>query len=310
MEHPNVVHWDDVAVLDREKGELKSRRRLLGEAAGTAECGLSLWEIAPGYRSTPVHVHADEEEIFYVLRGSGLSWQDGRTFRVQAGDCLVHRIGEEAHTLIAGDDGLDVLAFGEGSTTSLTHLPRAQTMWVAPHWVPVDGPHPFKAEAAAGPLEIPAPEAERPRTIVALEEVPVQEVRRGAVHSQRRDLGRPAGSVRSGLRHSRIAPGGASTQFHCHSAEEELFVVLGGEGHVRLGDDELPVRAGTVVARPPGTGVAHQFVAGERGLELLAYGQRRSHDTCWYPDTGKLWVRGLGDVLFRVETVGYWDGEE
>ena len=46
----------------------------------------------------PVHVHADEEELFYVLDGEGLSWQDGRTYAVRAGDCVLHRPGAEAHT--------------------------------------------------------------------------------------------------------------------------------------------------------------------------------------------------------------------
>ena len=39
----------------------------------------------------PVHVHADEEELFYVLDGEGVSWQDGRAYAVRAGDCILHR---------------------------------------------------------------------------------------------------------------------------------------------------------------------------------------------------------------------------
>ncbi|HYF25076.1 MAG TPA: cupin domain-containing protein, partial [Baekduia sp.] len=79
MDHPNVSHWDAVAPTRRELGDLRSARRRLGPAVGTASAGLSRWDIAPGSRSTPVHVHADEEELVYVLRGDGLSWQDGRT---------------------------------------------------------------------------------------------------------------------------------------------------------------------------------------------------------------------------------------
>ena len=45
----------------------------------------------------PVHVHGDEEEIFFVLAGAGLSWQDGRDLSASApGDCIVHRVGAEA----------------------------------------------------------------------------------------------------------------------------------------------------------------------------------------------------------------------
>jgi len=71
-------------------------------------------------------------------------------------------------TLVAGDRGLDVLAFGEGSDTGITWLPRAGAWWLGPRWLPDDGPNPFVREARAGPLELPAPEAERPPAIVAL----------------------------------------------------------------------------------------------------------------------------------------------
>jgi hypothetical protein len=37
---------------------------------------------------------------------------------------------------------------------------------------------------------------------------------------------------------------------HCHASEEEVFVILGGDGVCILGDEEHPVRAGSVVARP------------------------------------------------------------
>src|SRR4029450_4355338 len=126
---------------------------------------------APGERAMPVQVNGDEEEIFLVLAGRGLSWQDGRTYAVGPGDCIVHRVGAEAHTILAAGEGLDVLAFGEGSDTGLTWLPRAGVMWGGPPRRPFAPPPPFEAEAAAGPLDVPGPEAERPATIVALGEV-------------------------------------------------------------------------------------------------------------------------------------------
>jgi uncharacterized cupin superfamily protein len=296
----HVVHWDDVPARPSDEGDLRFARRRLGRAVGARTAGLSRYTIEPGARNMPVHVHGDEEEIFYVLDGSGLSWQDGATYAVGPGDCVVHRSGQEAHTLVAGDAGLDVLAFAEGSRSKLTFLPRAQTMWAGPHWVPVDGPHPFAAEVAAGPLEVPAPEAQRPRTIVALDEVPVSERQRGPVNRAVRDLGRMAGSERTGLRHVRIAPGGLSSLPHCHSAEEELFVVLSGAGLARLGDDHVPVRAGSVVGRPPATGIPHTFLGGEHGLELLAWGHRRPEDLVLYPEESRVFLRGLG-IAFRVE---------
>ena len=69
------------------------------------------------------------------------------------------------------------------------------------------------------------------------------------------------------------------------------------------------VRPGSVVARPPGTGVAHAFRGGDAGLTLLAWGTREPNDICWYPRSRKLFWRGVG-VIGRIELLDYWDGEE
>src|SRR5829696_2131195 len=305
-----AVHWDDVEPVALDRGELRGDRRRLGAAAGAQRVGLSRYRLAAGDRAMPVHVHGDEEEIFYVLAGEGLSWQDGRTFRVGPADCIVHRAGGESHTIVGDGEGLDVLAFAEGSDTGLTWLPRAGVMWAGPHRVPVDAPHPFDAETAAGPLEVPAPEPGRPPSIVALGDLEPFDFGRGDVRAAQRFLSRAAGAERSGLNHVTVAPGALATPPHCHSAEAELFVVLEGAGELLLdGSEPEAVRAGSVVGRPAGTGVAHAFRAGDDGLVLLAYGTRRPEDICFYPRSGKLRIRGVG-ATFRVQQLDYWDGEE
>lgn len=302
-----VCHWDDVPWSAHEHGDLSCERQRLGAAAGTLDVGLSRYRVPPGRRPMPLHMHADEEEIFFVLAGSGFSWQDDALHEIGAGDAVVYRRSEAAHTLVAGDDTLDVLAFASGSPTHLTQLPRAGVAWVGARWLPADAPHPFEAEPPAP--ELP-PLAPRPDTIVALDGVEGVETRRGRnVHRVRRDLGRAAGSLRSGLVHVTVEPGARSAPHHCHSVEEELFVVLEGDGVVLLGEEEHPVRAGSVVARPPATGVAHSFQAGDGGMTLLAYGTRDPADMCWYPDSSKVAFRGLR-VIARVQRLDYWDGEE
>jgi len=304
-----VTHWDEVEPVAIEGTQLRGARWRLGGAAGADRAGLSRYRLAAGERAMPAHVHADEEEIFYVLAGDGLSWQDGRTYAVRAGDCILHRADAEAHTIVGAGDGLDVLAFGAGSPTGLTWLPRARSWWNGPHWLPHDGPNPFAAEEAAGPLELGEPEADRPPTIVNVEDVAPRDARRGDVAGERRGLGAAIGSQRSGLRQLLVEPGALSYPPHCHSAEEELFVILEGSGSLLLGEDEHPVRAGSVVARPPGTGVAHAFRAGDEPLRLLAYGTRDPNDICFYPRSGKVSLRGV-KAIFRVQRVDYWDGEE
>ena len=102
------------------------------------------------------------------------------------------------------------------------------------------------------------------------------------------------------MRHAAIAPGRLNAPPHCHSAEEELFVVLDGDGALLLYDldgavtEEHAVRAGHVVARPAGTGVAHAFRAGDGGMTVLSYGERKGEDVGFYPRSQKLAFRGFG----------------
>lgn len=301
------AHWDEVEWSRIDRGPLQSDRQRLGAAAGSVRAGLSRYRMGPHERAMPVHVHADEEEIFYVLGGSGVSWQAGGTYPVSAGDCVVYRARGEPHTMVAGEAGLDVLAFASGTDTGMTWLPRVNAWWMGPRWLPSDGPSPFRREAEAGPLDLPEPEPEpeRPETIVATQDVAPTTMRHGSVASLWRNLGRAAGSVLSGIKHIEVAPGACGAPFHCHSADEEIFVVLDGAGTLRLGEERHAVRAGSVVARPAGTGIAHQYLAGEDGLVLLAFGTRDSGDTIWYPDFSKVSLRGLG-IIVRVEPVDHW----
>jgi uncharacterized cupin superfamily protein len=309
-----VAHWDEVRRRERRIGHLNATWSFLGEAAGSFGVGVRRLELPAGGWSTPAHQHGREEEIFFVLSGGGLSWQDGKTFEIAAGDCIVYRAAEAAHTLHALEP-LDVLAFGPRLDDESVGFPRLGLSLVGGRAVEsVDGvaeglPIQFVREAAAGPPQLPAEPSPRPPTIVNLADVQADTIERPRVARTRRNLGRAAGSVTTGLQHVEAAPGKLSAPQHCHSAEEEIFVVLDGEGELLLGAEEIPVGPGHVVARPPGTGVAHAFRAGEGGLTYLAYGTREPNDICWYPHSRKISWGGVG-VIARVEPLDYWDGED
>jgi len=276
--------------------------RDLGRAAGTRTVGLRRIEVAEGHFSTPAHEHGADEEIFFVLGGEGLLWQDGKTCAVAAGDCIVHRPKRGPHTLRAQDGGLDVLVFGQRLDASLTALPRAGAAWSFPRWVQLgEGDSPFAREAAAGPPECPPPETERAGNVVALEDVPA------IFDGRARRAGRAAGAVATGLNHVVLASAGTGAPAHCHSQEEELFVVLEGDGVLELwmpgadAAEEHALRAGDVVARPAGTGIAHSLRAGAEGLTYLAYGTQESGDMCFYPQSHRVSLRGLGIALRSPE---------
>lgn len=305
---PEIVHWDEVEPRDLRRGPMQLDRIDLGDAAGTKDLGVARLRLDPGGRSSPVHVELDEEEIFYVLAGSGLSWQDGKTYEVGPGDCIVHRVGWETHTLISGPEGLDVLAFGERTNATATALPRAGVLRMAATVEIADGPHPWDREAAAGDLELPDP-SPRPSNIVNVAEVEGDEWKR---------LGAAAGSERTGLNLG-SSPDARNGVAHCHSEDEEIYVVLEGSGVLVLvptpqllrsgtAEEEIAIRAGHVISRPPGSGIAHQIRAGDDGMTFLVYGTRKPGDICYYPRSNKIYFRGLG-LIARLEDLEYDDGE-
>ncbi|MDQ3995213.1 MAG: cupin domain-containing protein [Actinomycetota bacterium] len=315
---PSVSHWEEVRPRRREVGHIGGTWFDLGSAAGSVTVGVQRIQIDPGKWSTPAHVEGVDEEIFFVLGGSGLSWQlnaEGpAAYEVGEGDCLVHLPGNEAHTLRAGPSGLDVLVFGGRAPDGNTVLPRARVGWMGPAFVeatPADfqqGEHPFVREAAAGEPEV-GELLERPPSIVNVRDVEAETFGPGeTVRSVAHDLGVAAGSIRTGLNQILVAPGKLNVPPHCHSAEEEFFVILEGEGVLLLGEEEHDVRRGSIVARPAGTRVAHAFRGGPGGLTLMSYGTREPNDIVYYPRSNKISWRGVG-VIGRIERLEYWDGE-
>jgi uncharacterized cupin superfamily protein len=312
-------HWDDARSWRGERGHIAGTWwSLTGRSSRT--CGVKRIQVDAGKWATPLHLEGAEEEIFYVLGGSGVSvqWEgedEPLAYEVREGDCIVHHALENAHTLRAGDDGLDVLAFGQRTfANGITWLPRAGVAWLGETWAPVgaEDDHPWAREAAAGP---PAAGtiSERPPNIVNAADVEAVERDTATIGRRIRDLGRAAGSSRTGLRLSEVLPGKLGSPPHCHSAEEEIFVVLEGDGALLLWEDdgvaEHALRAGSVVARPAGSGVAHAFRGGEPGMTVLMYGTRDPNDICFYPRSGKVMLRGVG-LVARIEPVDYWEGEE
>src|SRR4051812_16561416 len=282
------INVDDVAAHRWEYGEVGATRRRLGIACGAKRLGIALIEIDPGKRSTPPHSHADEDEAFLVLAGSGLSYQtsdaeDVHTYAIGVDDLLWHPANGDAHTLVAGDAGLTVLVLAEGSRTNITYLPRTNQFWLGPRWSPADTTNPFAADAALGPLDLPEPTPDRPPTIRNLADLPLHEGRVGRLAYAARDL-RDMGSDRLVLAEDAMPPDTHNTDLHFHSAREEAWFVRSGGGTARLGEDAHPLGPGSFWLRRENTGVGHRVEVGPEGMQLVTMGDLIPGDVVVYPE--------------------------
>ncbi len=279
---------DDVPSHRWDYGEIAATRRRLGLAAGARRLGIALIEIDPGKRSTPPHSHADEDELFLVLAGGGLSYQtsgqdDGRAYEIGLDDLLWHPANGDAHTLIAGNQGLTVLVVAEGSRTNITYLPRTGQFWLGPRWSPAGSANPFEADAELGPLEPPEPTRERPPTIRNLLALPLEEGRRGHIAYATRDS-RQLGTDKLVLAQDEMPPQTHNTDLHFHSAREEAWFVRGGHGIARLGEEAHPLGPGSFWLCPENTGVGHRIEVGADGMQLVTMGDLIPGDVCVYPE--------------------------
>jgi uncharacterized cupin superfamily protein len=309
-----LTHFDEARAVERAVGHIRGRWTFLGEALDTQTVGVRRIQIPAGGWSTPAHDHGCEEEIFYVMHGWGVSWQRGKTAEIGPGDAILYRPRGGAHTVRADED-LDLLAFGTRRYDEGPGFPRLGLSLLGYRGVEsvpgaIDGvPLQFVREAEVGPPEVADEHGPRPGTIVNLDDLQADAIERPRVVRTRRNFGRALGSVAAGLQHVEVAPGKESTAQHCHSAEEEIFVILAGGGVLVLGEEETSVVPGHVVGRPAATGVAHVFRAGDQGLTYLAYGTRDPSDVCFYPRSNKIAFRGV-HLIARLERLEYWDGED
>jgi mannose-6-phosphate isomerase-like protein (cupin superfamily) len=75
------------------------------------DTGFSFHRLKPGKRQPFGHVHEEAEEVYVVVRGSGLLKLDDEIIEVESLDAI--RVSPQVtRAFEAGDSGLEVLAFG------------------------------------------------------------------------------------------------------------------------------------------------------------------------------------------------------
>ena len=162
----------------------------------------------------------------------------------------------------------------------------------------------------------------RHANVVNADEVTPQQSEKGTRYGHvRRRLAAAAGARRLGASLVELAPGKAAWPAHWHTANEEAVYVLEGRGTARLGEEQVPIRAGDWLSFP--VGEAHQIRNdSDAPLRYLAVSTMVEPDVTVYPDSGKIAVfagaapggekaaRTLDGTFELASAVDYWKGEE
>ena len=115
-----------------------------------------------------------------------------------------------------------------------------------------------------------------------------------------------------------VLPGKVTCPYHSHYTQEEMFIILEGEGTLRVAGEMVPVRAGDVIDIPPGPEYPHQLInTSNAPMKYLSISTQEDPEICEYPDSGKygVYARVAAPLLqtgriHRPDTdLDYWDGE-
>lgn len=157
------------------------------------------------------------------------------------------------------------------------------------------------------------------KPVINLDDVEFDDVEENGLYTSSRALfSRHIGARKLGYNLTVLPPGKAQCPFHCHHGEEEMFLILEGEGELRFGDTRYPIRKHDVIACPTGgPEVAHQIInTGTTTMRYLALSNLVDIEACEYPDSGKVLILAEHDgeprlrKMFRAESaVGYYDRE-
>ena len=156
------------------------------------------------------------------------------------------------------------------------------------------------------------------KPVINLDQLEFQSHEDGPFKGSYAPISEKIGAKKLGYSFTVCPPGKTVCPFHNHHVEEEMFFILEGEGRLRFGDQEYPLRKHDVIACPPGNrSVAHQIInTGTVDLKYLAVSNKERTEVCEYPDSDKVGVFvGEGEnrdlrLLFKAgQAVDYFDGE-
>ena len=103
----NVVNLDELDLEEFAKGEkFGSRGARIGPLVGARQLGYSYDIVPPGKSACPFHSHRAQEEMFFIVSGTGRLRYGSETRRIRAGDIICCPVGgpETAHQIVNDSD--------------------------------------------------------------------------------------------------------------------------------------------------------------------------------------------------------------
>jgi uncharacterized cupin superfamily protein len=112
-----VINLEELTLEHMEKGDLFECNAVrIGPLLGAKDLGYSYDVVPPGKRSCPFHSHRGEEEMFFIVKGTGTLRYGAESRKIRAGDVICCPTGgpETAHQIV--NDSETELAYLSVST--------------------------------------------------------------------------------------------------------------------------------------------------------------------------------------------------
>lgn len=236
---------------------------------------------APAGAASPAHLHTREDEIFVLLRGSGIIWVGDRRYELgEGGVAFLPRGVPHAYRITADADllalstpaGLEGFFRGAGRDA---RAPRPQGWSITPETM-------SKAAADNGQIILGpplCPDDMLPAYSGSPEHAPY--VAQAGDHETLEWIGGSQMQILLDKKHtggqlsmfrSSDAPAGSASPVYVHDTEDEIVVMLSGTGIYWVGEHRYELSAGGVVLVPRGVPMAHRITADAETLTITTPG--------------------------------------
>jgi uncharacterized cupin superfamily protein len=130
--------WD----VERDEPPYRWRRSRIGRQAGARQLGASLFEVAPGASTFPLHIHHANEEMLVVVAGRPTLQTLSESRQLAVGEVVACPAGREgAHRLTNDtDEPVRVLVVSTMHAPDINEFPETGEFWVRDYVPGTDPP--------------------------------------------------------------------------------------------------------------------------------------------------------------------------